>query len=119
MPASGRCALPAPDYGAAMKAGMLAGRGDLVVNFDIDFHDVDFLVKAGECLATARLRRRRDRRGLRRPGPGGPAPGIVVGSKLVEGADDRRSRGAAPHLARLHHHPARACSTDAWTTLTA
>ncbi len=90
--------LPAPDYGAAMKAGMLAGRGDLIVNFDIDYYDVDFLVKAGECLA--------DSAGPAAGGPGAvpaagvpaanapavsDAPGIVVGSKLVEGADDRRS----------------------------
>ncbi|MBN1632431.1 MAG: glycosyltransferase family 2 protein [Thermoleophilia bacterium] len=82
-----RC--PVPDYGAAMKAGMLAGKGDLIVNFDIDFHDVDFMLKAGEVLTGG--------------GPGGAAaasesaaapaaaPGIVVGSKLVAGADDRRS----------------------------
>lgn len=88
--------LPAPDYGAAMKAGMLAGRGELIVNFDIDYHDVDFLVKAGECLA-----------GSAGPGAGAPAGapvvsgsfGIVVGSKLVEGADDRRS--PARHLISL------------------
>lgn len=88
--------LPAPDYGAAMKAGMLAGRGDLIVNFDIDYHDVGFLVKAGECLADSVA-----------PADGGlgGAPvvsdsfGIVVGSKLVEGADDRRS--PARHLISL------------------
>ena len=65
--------VPVADYGAAMKAGMLAGRGDLIVNFDIDFHDVDFLLEAGEVFATE------------------PSVGIVVGSKLARGADDRRS----------------------------
>lgn len=78
--------LPTPDYGAAMKAGMLSGRGELIVNFDIDYYDVDFLLKAGECLE----------------GGEAPAPdshGIVVGSKLVEGADDRRS--PARHLISL------------------
>jgi hypothetical protein len=64
--------VPVPDYGAAMKAGMLAGRGDFIVNFDIDFHDVDFMLRAGDLLA-------------------GSAPGVVVGSKLMEGAEDRRS----------------------------
>ncbi len=101
-----RC--PVPDYGAAMKAGMLAGKGDLIVNFDIDFHDVDFMLKAGEVLTGG--------------GPGGgagalgaaggaaaaaesaaistaAAPGIVVGSKLIAGADDRRS--AARHFISL------------------
>ena len=46
-----RC--PVPDYGAAMKAGMLAGQGELIVNFDIDFHDVEFMLKAGEVLKGA------------------------------------------------------------------
>ncbi len=79
--------VPVADYGAAMKAGMLEGRGALIVNFDIDFHDVDFMLKAGEVLGA---------------GGGGTAaaqPGIVVGSKLVEGADDRRSW--ARHLVSL------------------
>ena len=74
--------VPVADYGAAMKAGMLEGRGDLIVNFDIDFHDVDFMLKAGAVLgegaATATA-------------GGSAAAGIVVGSKLAEGADDRRS----------------------------
>jgi glycosyltransferase involved in cell wall biosynthesis len=42
--------VPVPDYGAAMKTGMLTARGDLIVNFDIDFHDVDFMLKAGDVL---------------------------------------------------------------------
>ena len=88
--------LALPDYGAAMKAGMLVGRGDLIVNFDIDYHDVDFIVKAGDVLAG-------NTGELRSAGTGGArvegvsagvsavVPGIVVGSKLVEGAEDRRS----------------------------
>jgi glycosyltransferase involved in cell wall biosynthesis len=83
--------VPVPDYGAAMKTGMLLGRGDFVVNFDIDFHDVDFMLEAGDLLA----------------GPvagvgAGDAPatyGAVVGSKLIEGADDRRS--PARHVVSL------------------
>jgi glycosyltransferase involved in cell wall biosynthesis len=63
--------VPVPDYGYAMKTGMLTGRGDFVVNFDIDFHDVPFMLAAGDLLA------------------GGA--GIVVGSKLMEGAEDKRS----------------------------
>jgi glycosyltransferase involved in cell wall biosynthesis len=65
--------VPVADYGAAMKAGMLAGRGSLIVNFDIDFHDVGFMLRAGEVLSAD------------------PEVGIVVGSKLIEGAEDRRS----------------------------
>jgi glycosyltransferase involved in cell wall biosynthesis len=72
---------PVADYGAAMKAGMLAGRGEFIVNFDIDFHYVDFMLKAGEVLAVD------------------PAVGIVTGSKLIEGAEDRRSW--ARHLVSL------------------
>jgi glycosyltransferase involved in cell wall biosynthesis len=72
--------IPLPDYGAAMKTGMLAGRGDFIVNFDIDFHDVDFMVKAGDLLAST-------------------AAGIVVGSKLMQGAEDRRS--PARHVVSL------------------
>jgi len=90
--------VPVPDYGAAMKTGMLAARGDLIVNFDIDFHDVDFMLKAGELLADAR------------PLPAGvgadagcgdlPAMcGAVVGSKLMQGANDRRS--PARHVVSL------------------
>lgn len=62
---------PVPDYGYAMKMGMLAGRGDYIANFDIDFHDVPFLLAAAELLDTG--------------------AGIVVGSKLMEGAEDKRS----------------------------
>lgn len=64
--------VPVPDYGAAMKTGMLAARGDFIVNFDIDLHDVDFMLKAGDLLADT-------------------GAGAVVGSKLMPGADDRRS----------------------------
>lgn len=63
--------VPRPDYGAAMKAGMLAGNGSLLVNFDIDFRDVGFMLRAG-----------------RRIERGGPA--IVVGSKIMQGAEDTR-----------------------------
>jgi glycosyltransferase involved in cell wall biosynthesis len=68
--------VPIPDYGYAMKTGMLAGKGDFIVNFDIDFHDVPFMLAAGDLLAKD--------------------AGIVVGSKLMEGAQDKRS--PARHL---------------------
>ncbi len=68
--------VPVADYGAAMKAGMLEGRGALIVNFDIDYYNVDFMLKAGEILGA---------------GASPAQAGIVVGSKLAEGADDRRS----------------------------
>jgi glycosyltransferase involved in cell wall biosynthesis len=73
--------IPVPDYGAAMRTGMLTARGDLIVNFDIDFHDVDFMLKAGDVLE------------------GFDGAGIVVGSKLMQGAEDRRS--AARHFVSL------------------
>src|SRR4051794_16070769 len=34
--------LPTPDFGFAMKTGMLEARGDIIVNFDIDYWDVTF-----------------------------------------------------------------------------
>ncbi len=78
--------VPVPDYGAAMKAGMLAGRGRFIVNFDIDYWDVDFMLKAGDLMDGSRA-------------------AIVVGSKLMEGSQDKRVTGAAHGLSGLHHHP--------------
>jgi glycosyltransferase involved in cell wall biosynthesis len=34
------------DYGAALKAGLLAAVGDVIVNFDADYYDVDFIKRA-------------------------------------------------------------------------
>ena len=76
--------MPVPDYGFAMKTGMLASRGDYVVLFDIDYHDIDFMLKAGAVLDGGASQHVRGAAG----GPG--APGIVVGSKLIAGSDDRR-----------------------------
>ena len=70
--------LSTPDYGLAMKTGMLASRGDYVVNFDIDFHDVGFMLSAGDLLASS---------------------GVVVGSKLMAGSEDKRS--GARHMVSL------------------
>ena len=65
--------LPEPDYGGALRAGLLAARGDIVVNFDVDYYDLGFLDRA-----LARL--------------GEPdRPAIVVGSKRQEGSVDNRS----------------------------
>jgi glycosyltransferase involved in cell wall biosynthesis len=62
-----------PDYGAALRAGLLEARGDVVVNFDVDYYDLGFLDRA-----LARL--------------GEPDhPAIVVGSKRQEGSVDNRS----------------------------
>lgn len=65
--------LAAADYGAALRHGLLLARGDVVVNFDCDYYDLDFCDRA-----TA----------LVRPADG---PAIVVGSKRAPGADDRRA----------------------------
>jgi glycosyltransferase involved in cell wall biosynthesis len=63
---------PVADYGRALRHGLLAATGDAVVNFDVDYFDLDFLDAA-----VARVL-----------GPGGPA--IVVGSKRAAGAQDTR-----------------------------
>jgi glycosyltransferase involved in cell wall biosynthesis len=65
--------LPDPDYGAALRAGLLDARGDTVVNFDVDYYDLGFLDRA-----LARLDE-----------PDHPA--LVVGSKRQQGSVDNRS----------------------------
>lgn len=60
--------LPAPDYGAAMRAGFRDAEGDWVANFDIDYFSGRFLTDA---LAAG--------------------SDIVLASKRAPGADDRRS----------------------------
>ena len=62
--------LPTPDYGAAMRDGFLATDGEWVVNFDIDYFSADFLRSVLDV---------------------GPNIDLVLVSKRVEGADDRRS----------------------------
>ena len=65
--------LPDPDYGAALRAGLLAARGEFVVNFDVDYYDLDFLDRALARLDQA------------------DHPAIVVGSKRQEGSVDNRA----------------------------
>jgi hypothetical protein len=64
--------LAEPDYGRALRAGLLAAVGDVVVNFDVDFCDLGFLDRAVPMVEA----------------PGGPA--IVVGSKRTAGSTDTR-----------------------------
>src|SRR3712207_730734 len=60
--------LPQPDYGRALRAGLLAAAGDVVVNFDVDFCDLGFLDRAVPMVEA----------------PDGPA--VVVGSKRTAGS---------------------------------
>jgi glycosyltransferase involved in cell wall biosynthesis len=62
------------DYGRALRAGFLAARGEVVVNFDVDFVDLPFMDRALELLA------------------GGDAA-VVVGSKRNPGSEDERTSG--------------------------
>jgi glycosyltransferase AglD len=64
---------PAADYGAALRDGMLAARGELIVTFDVDYYDLDFADDALGLLTGAAR-----------------APAIVVGSKRAPGAHDER-----------------------------
>lgn len=64
---------PEPDYGRALRAGFLAARGEIVVNFDVDFYDVAFLDQA-----VALIRQ-----------PGGPD--VVVASKRSDESVDTRA----------------------------
>jgi glycosyltransferase involved in cell wall biosynthesis len=64
--------LEKPDYGEALRTGILAARGTVVVIFDPDYYDLDFLDRALARLAIA------------------PHPAIVVGSKRAPGTRDDR-----------------------------
>lgn len=64
--------LPAPDYGQALRAGFLAAEGEVVVNFDVDYFDLEFLGDATILLEAT------------------DPPAIVVGSKRSSGAVDTR-----------------------------
>jgi glycosyltransferase involved in cell wall biosynthesis len=64
--------LPAPDYGAALRTGLLAARGEVVVNFDVDYYDLGFLDRAVALLT------------------GPEAPAIVLGSKRQPDSIDTR-----------------------------
>ena len=65
--------LAVADYGAALRAGFLAASGEIVVNFDVDFCDLDFLDRAVSMMR----------------GPDSPV--VVVGSKRHPGSTDTRS----------------------------
>ena len=63
---------PVADYGAALRDGLLAARGDIVVTFDVDYYDLGFARRAIDVLVQA------------------PQIAIVVGSKRAPGAHDTR-----------------------------
>jgi len=63
---------PVADYGEAMRTGILAARGEVVVVFDVDYFDPAFVDEVLPRLLA----------------PGGPA--IVVGSKRAPGTRDTR-----------------------------
>jgi glycosyltransferase involved in cell wall biosynthesis len=64
--------LERPDYGDALRTGLLGARGPVVVNFDTDYYDLDFLERAVPMV---------------RPDDG---PAIVVASKRAAGSRDER-----------------------------
>lgn len=63
-----------PDYGLALRSGFMAAHGEIVVNFDVDFVDPEFLRRAVGLMADERV-------------------AVVVGSKRSPGAEDNRSLG--------------------------
>jgi glycosyltransferase involved in cell wall biosynthesis len=65
--------LAQPDYGRALRTGLLAATGDVVVTFDVDYYDLTFLDQALALMARA------DR----------PAD-VVLASKRAAGARDER-----------------------------
>jgi glycosyltransferase involved in cell wall biosynthesis len=62
---------PEPNYGRALKRGILEARGELVICEEIDLCDVDFHLRALELLRKSQA-------------------DLVIGSKLVAGARDER-----------------------------
>jgi glycosyltransferase involved in cell wall biosynthesis len=60
-----------PNYGRALRAGILDARGDIVICDEIDLCDVDFYREAMHFFGTDRA-------------------DMVIGSKLIEGASDQR-----------------------------
>jgi glycosyltransferase involved in cell wall biosynthesis len=73
--------LPEPNYGSALRQGIVAARGDIVICEEIDLCDTAFHQQALNLLAD-------------------PTVDIVIGSKLLNGASDRRPlmRHAASYL---------------------
>lgn len=65
--------LPRPDYGEALRTGILAAAGTQVVIFDVDYYDLDFLDRALVALDAPER------------------PAVVVGSKRAPGTRDDRS----------------------------
>jgi glycosyltransferase involved in cell wall biosynthesis len=63
---------PVADYGAAMRDGLLAAQGDVVVVFDVDYFDPAFVDVVLPRLAAA------------------DGPAIIVGSKRAPGTSDTR-----------------------------
>jgi len=66
---------PIADYGSALRQGFQNAKGDIVVNFDVDFYDLDFLERAVTIIRNTKKNR----------------PAIVVGSKRAIGSRDERS----------------------------
>lgn len=64
---------PEPNYGRALKQGIEAARGELVICEEIDLCDVDFHLRALEILRTQQA-------------------DFVIGSKLIGGASDERPK---------------------------
>jgi glycosyltransferase involved in cell wall biosynthesis len=71
-PAVSVLTLPRPDYGEAMRAGILAATGGVVVVFDVDYYDAGFVDRVLPQLTAA------------------DGPAIVVGSKRAPGTHDTR-----------------------------
>ncbi len=66
---------PRPDYGKALRKGFQESRGEIIVNFDVDFYDFDFLERAVTLIRATKHNR----------------PSIVVGSKRAVGSRDERT----------------------------
>lgn len=64
---------PVANYGAALREGLMASRGEFVVTFDVDYYELGFVDRALALLEA-----------------GGEAPVVVVASKRATGSRDER-----------------------------
>ena len=83
------------DYGRALRAGLLAAEGTVVVNFDVDYYDLDFLdVRSSHA------------------SPRPTAEAIVVGSKRSVGSQRRRGHRYGSSSPQPSHRLARAVRSE-------
>ena len=91
--------LPRADYGLALRTGLLAATGDVVVNFDVDYYDLGFLERALGLIAYGR--RPCDRRRLQARG-GHPGQSLMAASSRHVGLQHAAARRLRVRVSDTH-----------------